>query len=396
MQTLTAQQLQKNYRIQSIDLLRGLVMIIMALDHTREYFHWSAFHYDPLDFSQTTTPIFLTRWITHFCAPVFVFLAGTSAWLTGVRKGKKVLSKFLLTRGLWLVFLEVTLIGFGISFNWHFNFFFLQTIWALGISMIVLSFLVYLPKRVLLILALLIIAGHNSLDNIHVEGNSMKAFAWSALHDPRLFNFGKFQVFVLYPVLSWIGVMTAGYCFGELYTRFDIDKRKKYLIIIGSICILLFIIIRWTNLYGDTAHWNKQSTPVFTILSFINTTKYPPSLLYILMTIGPAILFLAFTEKPLNRLGYIISIYGKVPMFYYIIHFYVIHLVSLIAGLLSGYSLHEMINGGPGGEPLQTFGYKLWIVYLVWMTIVALLYPLCKQYAKYKFTHPEKWWLSYL
>lgn len=396
MQNVTAKPLQRNYRIQSIDLLRGLIMIIMALDHTRDYFHWPVFHYDPLDFSQTSTPIFLTRWITHFCAPVFVFLAGTSAWLTGLRKGKKVLSKFLFTRGLWLVFLELTIIGFGISFNWHFNFFFLQTIWALGISMVVLSFLIYLPKRILLILALLIIAGHNTLDNIHVEGNSIQSFAWSALHDPRLFKFGQFQIFVLYPVLAWIGVMAAGYCFGELYTRFNIDKRKKLLIIIGSACILFFIIIRWTNLYGDASHWSKQKIPVFTFLSFINTTKYPPSLLYILMTIGPAILFLAFMEKPLNRLGNIISIYGKVPMFYYVIHFYVLHFVSVIAGLLSGYSLHEMVEGGPGGQPLQNFGYKLGVVYLIWFTIVALLYPLCKRYAKYKFDHPEKWWLSYL
>ena len=371
-------------------------MIIMALDHTRDYFHWSAFHYDPLDFSQTSTPIFLTRWITHFCAPVFVFLAGTSAWLTGVRKGKKALSRFLLTRGLWLVLLELTVIGFGISFNWRFNFFFLQTIWALGISMIVLSFLVYLPKRILLLIGLAIVAGHNSLDNIHVQGNGVKAFLWSALHEPRFFSYPPFQVMVLYPVLAWIGVMICGYCFGELYTRYTVGKRKRLLILIGSIAVVLFVIIRWTNIYGDANHWSKQSTPVFTLLSFINTTKYPPSLLYILMTIGPAILFLAFTEKPLSLLGTIISIYGKVPMFYYVIHFYVLHLLSVIAGLISGFSLTQMIEGAPGGQPLQNFGYSLFVVYLVWITVVVLLYPLCKRYAKYKFSHPEKWWLSYL
>jgi uncharacterized membrane protein len=223
MQTATVQSLQKNYRIQSIDLLRGLVMIIMALDHTRDFFHWSAQHYDPLDFSQTSTPIFLTRWITHFCAPIFVFLAGTSAWLTGVRKGKKVLSKFLLTRGLWLVFLEVTVVNFSVSFNWHFSFTMLQTIWALGISMMVLSFLIYLPKRFLLVLALLIIALHNTLDNIHAEGNGVKAFLWSVLHEPKFFKFGSYQIFVLYPVLSWIGVMSAGYLPGLI-----LIKEKKY------------------------------------------------------------------------------------------------------------------------------------------------------------------------
>ena len=370
-------------------------MIIMALDHTRDFFHSSAQLYDPLDFSKTSVPIFLTRWITHFCAPVFVFLAGTSAWLTGIRKGKKVLSKFLFTRGLWLLFVEVIIINFAFSFDIHFSVIGLQTIWALGISMMVLSFLIFLPKRSLLVIALLIIGCHNLLDNIHVPGNGMDALGWSMLHEPHFFPFHPFQIFVLYPVLPWIGVMAAGYCFGELYTRFDVEKRKKILITLGSVCILLFIIIRFTNWYGDASHWGKQQTPVFTFLSFINTTKYPPSLLYILMTIGPAMLFLAFTEKPLKRLGNIIVIYGKVPMFYYILHFYMIHIGSVIAAMLSGFSFNDILKGGPV-NPLQGFGFRLWIVYLIWITIVALLYPLCKRYAKYKFSHPEKWWLSYL
>jgi uncharacterized membrane protein len=395
MHTATAQPLQKGYRIQSIDLLRGLVMVIMALDHVRDFFHWSVQHYNPLDFSQTSAPIFFTRWITHFCAPVFVFLAGTSAWLTGVRKGKKVLSKFLITRGIWLVFLEITFVNFGVSFDIHFSFIMLQTIWALGISMIFLSFLIYLPKRLLLVLALIIISCHNLLDNIHVKGPGLKAFLWSALHDPNLFKFGGTQVFILYPVLSWIGVMAAGYCFGELYTRFNVEKRKKILMYIGIGCIFLFILIRFANIYGDADKWSAQKTQIFTFLSFINTTKYPPSLLYILMTIGPAILFLAFTEKPLNSVGNIISIYGKVPMFYYLIHFYVIHIAAIIAGLISGFSLHDILTLNPD-HPLPDYGFSLWVVYLVWISIVALLYPLCKRYAKYKFSHPEKWWLSYL
>ncbi len=395
MQISITQQIQKNHRIKSIDLLRGLVMVIMALDHTRDFFHWSVQYYDPLDFSHTSTPIFLTRWITHFCAPVFVFLAGTSAWLTGVRKGKKALSKFLVTRGLWLVFLEITFVNFGIFFDIHFGFILLQTIWALGISMIFLSFLIYLPKRILLLLALAIIFLHNTLDPIHVEGTGADAFLWSAVHDPKFFPYSPTKIFLAYPVLSWIGLMTAGYCFGELYTRFDEAKRKKILIYIGLGCILLFIILRLANVYGDASKWSEQKTSVFTFLSFINATKYPPSLLYMLMTIGPSILFLAFTEKPLNKFGKIISIYGKVPMFYYLIHFYVIHIASIIAGLLAGLTLQQMISFTPNNL-LPGFGFKLWVVYLVWMTIVALLYPLCKRYAKYKSEHPEKWWLSYL
>lgn len=395
MQTVTAQQLQRNYRIQSIDLLRGLVMVIMALDHVRDFFHWSAFRYDPLDFSQTSTPIFVTRWITHFCAPVFIFLAGTSAWLTGVRRGKKALSKFLFTRGLWLLFVEVVIINFAFTFDWHYSVIGLQVIWALGISMIFLSFLIYLPKRVLLILALLIIAGHNTLDNVHVEGKGLDALGWSMLHEFGFFPYKPIQILVLYPVLPWIGVMVAGYCFGEIYTRFDAVKRKKILILIGSICILLFIVLRFTNWHGDKSHWGDQQTPVFTFLSFINTTKYPPSLLYILMTIGPAILFLAFTERPLKKPGNIIATYGKVPMFYYILHFYIIHLAMLAAALLSGYKWNDVINASPF-QPLQDYGFRLWVVYIVWIAIVALLYPLCKRYAKYKYDHPEKWWLSYL
>ena len=394
MQTATL-PLQKGYRIQSIDLLRGLVMIIMALDHTRDFFHWSAQHYDPLDFSKTSAPIFLTRWITHYCAPVFVFLAGTGAWLTGNRKGKKYLSKFLITRGLWLIFLEIVVVNFGVSFNIYFNFFMLQTIWALGLSMMVLSFLIYIPKRILLGLALLIIVGHNSLDKIHVEGNGFEAFLWSALHDPKFFKWGNVTVFLLYPVLSWIGVMAAGYCFGEIYTRFDAARRKTILTWLGLLCISLFIIIRFTNVYGDASAWSTQATPVFTFLSFINVTKYPPSLLYILMTIGPAILFLAFTEKPLNKFGNIISIYGKVPMFYYLIHFYVLHIAAITAGLLTGFSLQKMLTFTPD-NPLLDFGFKLSVVYLVWISVVALLYFPCRWYAKYKFSHPEKWWLSYL
>lgn len=395
MQTVTAQQLQRNYRIQSIDLLRGLVMVIMALDHVRDFFHWSAFRYDPLDFSQTSTPIFVTRWITHFCAPVFVFLAGTSAWLTGVRKGKKALSRFLLTRGLWLLFIEVVVINFAFTFDPSYSIIGLQVIWALGISMIFLSFLIYLPKRVLLVLALLIIAGHNTLDNIHVAGKGLDAFGWSLLHEFGFFPYKPVQVLVLYPVLPWIGVMAAGYCFGEIYTGFDAVKRKKILILLGSICIFLFIVIRFTNGYGDKSPWTEQQTPAFTFLSFINTTKYPPSLLYILMTIGPAILFLAFTEGPLKKLGNIIATYGKVPMFYYILHFYIIHLAMLAAALLSGYKWNDVINASPF-QQLQDYGFRLWVVYVVWIAIVVLLYPLCKRYAKYKYDHPEKWWLSYL
>lgn len=394
MQQSTALPLN-NERINSIDVLRGLVMIIMALDHVRDYFHAYSLQHDPLDLAYTSVPIFLTRWITHFCAPVFVFLAGTSAYLTVERKGKKGLSWFLFTRGLWLVILEVTVVSFGWSFMQMFSIIFLQTIWALGISMIALSALIYLPRRIILMIALVIIFGHNALDNFHVEGKDFEALAWSFVHDQRMFTFGGFRLLIAYPVLSWIGVMSAGYCFGEVFTRFKGEKRKRILNVIGVACIILFIAIRFTNTYGDANLWQQQKSTVFTMLSFVDVTKYPPSLLYILMTLGPAILFLAFAEKPLNSITNIISVYGRVPMFYYILHIYFIHIAFIIAGFIEGYNASalfdfSLINTLPG------WGYSLWIVHAIWILLIAFLYPLCKSYDAYKRANKQKWWLSYL
>lgn len=262
--------------------------------------------------------------------------------------------------------------------------------------MIFLSLMIYLPKRLLLIVALVIIACHNLLDSVHVKGESLEAVLWAMLHEQQFFSFGRFNLIVLYPVLPWIGLMGAGYCFGELYLSLDAVKRKRMLIIIGSICITLFIALRFTNWYGDPIPWKEQNSPVFTVLSFINATKYPPSLLYLLMTIGPAIIFLAFIEKPLNRLGKIVSVYGRVPMFYYILHFYLIHFGFVIAAMLIGYKWDEAIVAGPVGQRLENYGFSLPVVYLVWLALIIILYPLCKWYDRYKTKHKEKWWLSYL
>lgn len=385
----------KARRIVSIDLLRGVVMIIMALDHVRDFFHWSAHNYDPLDLEHTSTPIFLTRWITHFCAPVFVFLAGTSAYFIGTRKSKAEVSKFLFTRGVWLILLEVTILNFGWFFNATFSTVVLMTIWSLGIGMVSLSVLIFLPKRLLLAVGLLIVFGHNLLDNIHVEGNNLQAFVWAVLHDGGDFKSGYFRIFVAYPVLSWMGLMAVGYCFGELYTALTPEKRKQVLIKLGVGCILLFVALRFTNWYGDYQHWSVQKNAVYTILSFINTVKYPPSLLYMLMTIGPSLLFLAFSEKPLSKAGKMVSVFGRVPLFYYILHIYVIHLSSNIAIVLSGYGWKDVF-ANPFFNPVKTFGYPLVVVYIIWILVVVLLYPLSKWYDSYKLKHKEKWWLSYL
>ena len=394
--TYKPQLLQKTTsRIQSIDLLRGIVMIIMALDHTRDYFHADVTLFMPDDLSQTSPILFLTSWITHFCAPVFVFLAGTSAFLSGQRKSKKELSVFLLTRGLWLILLEVTIINFGWSFNIRLPFIGLGVMWALGIGMIALAAIIHLPKMIILATGTLIVFGHNLLDNIHFDG-----FFWSALHESKIFRLDDSHLLrVAYPVLPWIGIIALGYCFGSLYTpEFPAAKRKKWLLSIGTAAIALFIILRAINFYGDPSLWSVQNSATFTILSFLNTTKYPPSLLYTLMTLGPAIIFLAFTEKALNGFTRAIIHIGRVPMFYYIFHIYLIHLLAMFAAEFSGFNWTDMIlQRRTWNDPqLKGYGFSLEVTYLVWIGIVLLLYPLCKLYDKYKTAHKEKWWLSYL
>jgi uncharacterized membrane protein len=388
----------KSKRIHSIDLLRGTVMIIMALDHVRDYFHSAAFQYDPTDLSQTSPALFFTRWITHFCAPIFAFLAGTSAFLNGTKKSKKELSWFLFTRGLWLVLVEIVLITLGWSFNPAYPFLILQVIWALGMSMMALSIAIFLPVRAILVIGLLLIVGHNLLDGLHAQGNTATDALIATLHEQHIF-FTHPGIMMGYPILPWIGIMLTGYTFGQLYVpTYDAAKRKKLLVYLGTGAIALFIIVRGINAYGDPHHWSVQKTPLFTILSFLNTTKYPPSLLYILMTLGPALLFLAFAEKLLNRLGEKLLVFGRVPMFYYIIHIYVIHALAMIAAAATGFKWSDMVLTAwvSMNKQLKGYGYSLLVVYLIWIVLVLALYPLCKWYDNYKRNHRGKWWLSYL
>jgi uncharacterized membrane protein len=387
-------------RVQSLDFLRGLVMIIMALDHVRDYFHADAFLYSATDLSKTTTAIFFTRWITHYCAPTFVFLAGTSAFLTGLKKTKSDLSVFLLKRGLWLIVLDLTIIYFGWSFDPGFNVFLINVVSAIGLGMILMAGLIHLPMKVIFATGLIIVVGHNLLDSIRIEGNTPAAFLWAMLHQQSSFSFSGRTFFVAYPIIPWIGVMALGYCLGSLYTEgYDSIKRRKILMIAGSSAIALFIVLRAGNFYGDPFHWSVQSTTTFSILSFLNTSKYPPSLLFLLMTLGPGLLFLAFTEKMRGALVNIISIYGRVPLFYYVIHIFFIHLLALPAIALSpDFSWQDMIFREPlwFTDKLKGYGFSLGIVYLVWIFCVAALYPLCKWYHNYKMNHKHYTWLSYL
>lgn len=387
-------------RITSIDLLRGLIMIIMALDHVRDYLYFGSFYFDPLDLEKTNVALFFTRWITHYCAPVFMLLAGTAAYLIGQKKTKKELSVFLLKRGCWLVFLEMIVVNFGWNFNIQFPSIFFITIWALGVSMMVLAVLIHLPKKLILAICVVLVAGHNLLDKVHVTGNTLPAFGWSLLHEQQFFTWHKEILLIGYPLIPWIGVMPLGYLLGEWYAAgYDAGKRKRNLLMLGGSAIVLFIVLRYSNLYGDPVKWTIQKNPFFTFLSFLKINKYPPSLLYILITLGPALVFLALTEKLHNRMVQIVSVYGRVPMFYYLTHIYVIHLIALIASTIvpgqdwSIWILKDPIWFTTG---LKGYGFSLPVAYSIWLAVVIGLYPLCKRYDQYKQTHKEKWWLSYL
>jgi len=387
-------------RIQSIDLLRGLVMVIMALDHVRDFFHNQAFTDDPTNMATTTPWLFFTRWITHFCAPVFVFLSGTSAFLMGQRRTKTQLSKFLITRGLWLVFVELFIITLGWTFNPLYNVFILQVIWAIGISMIILGLLVLAPFSVIFIYGLVVVFGHNLLDYPEAAKHGDVGVLWNIVHHGFFYPvaLGKdHTAMIIYAFLPWSGVMALGYCFGIWFKK-DVseDVRKKRLLILGAAVTFLFIVLRFINRYGDPQPWSSQPRgTAFTFLSFLNTNKYPPSLMYLSMTLGPAIMCLAFIEKVQSRLGSFFITYGRVPFFYYVIHFFLIHTFCVIAFFASGYTSSQIVTPKfPFLFRPPTFGFDLWVVYCVWILVVVLLYPACKWYNHYKATH-HHWWLSY-
>ena len=375
-------------------------MIIMALDHTRDYFHEGAFLFDPTDVTKTTVILFFTRWITHFCAPIFVLLAGTSAFISGQRKTKKELASFLLKRGLWLIILEETLVNFEWFFNTGFSFFIFGVIWVLGLSMIFLAGMIFLPKKLILAIGLIMVFAHNLLDKTHFNGKDTMGFLWGILHERKVFHLGHINIAEAYHLIPWLGVMALGYCLGSIFASgFDRAKRKKILLQLGISSLVLFIIIRSINVYGNLQPWEVQPSPVMTLLSFLNISKYPPSLDYLLITEGFALLFLALTEHITNRLTKFISVYGRVPMFYYLSHILLIHLLAILAASLTGFRWTDMtgftawIDLMPN---LKGYGFNLGVVYLIWIFVVLVLYPFCKKYDQYKSTHKEKWWLSYL
>jgi uncharacterized membrane protein len=269
----------KTNRVASVDLLRGLVMIIMALDHTRDFFHITAFTDDPLNAATTTPALYFTRWITHFCAPVFVFLSGASAWLQGLRKSKKELSRFLITRGLWLILVELTIVNLVFSFDIYFSILALTTIWSIGISMIILGLVIWLPFPTILALGFIIVFGHNALDYYERENAGSLGIFYQVLHRPTIFQLGYFKIFVAYPFLPWAGLMILGYGFGRLLSKHEGAKRKRVLLTWGSAITALFLLLRATDMYGDPDVIFGTDGPLDSLYAFLDTNKYPPSLL---------------------------------------------------------------------------------------------------------------------
>ena len=380
-------------RIDSIDLLRGVIMILMAIDHSRDYFGMPGV--SPTNLAQTTVPLFFTRWITHFCAPVFFLLMGTGAYLALRRKSVTELSRFLLTRGIWLLVLELTVVRcLGFQFNFDYQVTLLNVLWALGWALIALSALVWLPAPLVTAFGVVMIAGHNLLDPVRSASS-----LWALLHAPGFVYSGEEHVvFVSYTLIPWVGVTAAGYGLGQIY-HWSPERRRAFLLRAGLALTAAFLVLRGLNVYGDPVPWATQASGAFTAVSFLNTNKYPPSLLFLLMTLGPALVFLWAVDRRTPGVLRPALTFGKVPMFYFVLHLPLIHLLAVIVCYARYGTAHWMFESPdlanfPFTAP-PGWGFSLPIVYLIWLFVVALLYPACRWFAALKQRRTEAW-LSYL
>ncbi|MGZ3914952.1 MAG: DUF1624 domain-containing protein [Flavisolibacter sp.] len=384
-------------RVYSIDVLRGIVMIIMALDHVRDFLHTSSIEFQPTDLTKTTPALFFTRWITHLCAPTFVFLSGTSAFLS-MKAGEDVQAtkRFLLKRGIWLILLEFTLVNFGLWFDIHFNVFLFDVIAAIGFGFIILSLLLNCSVRTIAVIALAIIFLHNLAPLVPGAENSLFKKIGMPFFAPAAFPFGNGKLFVMgYPPIPWLGIMLAGFAFGS-FLRMGLLQRRPLILKIGLASIGMFLVLRTINIYGDPFPWMGQKNGLFTFLSFINVTKYPPSLEFCLLFLGMMLLILYALGEVKNKWTDAIAVYGKVPLFYFVVHWYIIHPLVFVMVYLQGFKTSDMIFGFNFGRPKSGSGLPLWAVYLVWILIVVVMYPLCRSYGRYKANHREKKWLRYL
>ena len=387
------------YRVASVDILRGIVMVIMALDHTRDFFHITAMTADPLNPATTTPILFFTRWITHLCAPTFVFLSGLSAYLASQKKTSGEASLFLIKRGVWLIFVEIVLVSFGLSFDPEFRFIIWQVIWAIGCSMIILGFVRRLPNFWILTIGCILFFGHDLFNYFRppkpgVSTDLITVF-FTAFNNIIIIN-SKHIIGDFYAILPWTGVMLIGYGIGHWFNKdYSSSKRKRNLLACAISLVTLFIVLRYINEYGDPSPrlylsgWRG-------FLSFMNASKYPPSLMFCCMTLGPAFLFLALAENIKAGWSRVVSVYGKVPFFYYIPHFYILHIIVVILFFATGHTVAEIRS--PNSVFLfrpVNFGFNLWIVYGIWIGVVASLYFPCKWFYKYKMNHSQ-WWLKYI
>lgn len=397
-------------RFAEIDMLRGLVIVLMALDHVRDYFHAGGFRVDPLDPATTTPILYLTRWVTHLCAPTFVFLAGLSAFLQA-RKGKTglLLSRFLLTRGLWLIFLEATVLSFGWSFGFPYPFF-LQVIWAIGWSMIALAALVLLPRAAVLGVGLVVVFGHNLLDPITPQQFGGAALLWTFLHEGGPIFVGETPIGLMaYPVLPWIGVMAVGYGAGPFFVE-PAATRDRKLLMIGAAMLALFFILRFTGLYGEPAvaaaagiygaagAWRDQPGIGAQAMAFFNVEKYPPSLLFLLATLGISALLLPLLAKLKGAPAKVLLVFGAVPFFFYVLHIYLVHGLAIAANAAAGRNVdglfNYLINAFTAPAKLEGLGFGLGGVYLAWIGVLMILYPACLWFGGVK-KRRKDWWLSY-
>jgi uncharacterized membrane protein len=392
---------RRAYRMSSLDMLRGLVIVVMALDHARDFFMTAAVQ-DPTADPTTGPLLFATRWITHFCAPTFVFLAGTSAGLMASRKSPMELASFLLTRGLWLLVLEVLLISTAASFSpagvdgfggrTYVN---LQVLWAIGASMVVLAGAQFMGRRACLAIGAAILLGHNLLDAIWPVAMTSASTApvWAALHSRQFYDVGPFAIFFNYPLLPWIGVMFLGYGAAGLF-ELPAKQRDQRLLRLGVSLVIAFILIRALNVYGDPHPWEVHpSRTAASIMSFLAATKYPPSLLYLLMTLGPAAILCAFAERLRGPIKDVLVTFGRAPLAFYVAHLYLIHALAIALGIAQGFAAEQFLTLYRFFP--QGFGVGLPEVYLIWIAVVIVLYPVCRWVAAVK-ARRQDWWLSYV
>jgi uncharacterized membrane protein len=396
-------------RLESIDVLRGIVMILMALDHVRDFFGVPG---NPTNLATASTALFLTRWVTHLCAPTFFLLTGVGAWLRGAkgtvardsrghsaRRSTRELSWFLLTRGVWLIVLELTIVRcLGYQFNFDYHVTLLVILWALGWAMITLAGLVFLPAPAVIAFGIALIAAHNLFDGVNASSLGALGPLWSILHAPGvIFSRPEHVVFVAYPLVPWIGVTAAGYGLGQIFD-WSPERRRRFLLTLGLTLSLGFLVLRAINGYGDPIPWSVQQPPLRTVLSFMNTSKYPPSLLYLLMTLGPASLILWRLDRGTSRMLQPTLVFGRVPLFYFVLHFFLIHVLAVVACYAQYGAIHWMFESPSLDKTPVTFppgwGFGLPAVYFVWVAVVAALYPVCRWFAGVRRRRTD-WWLSY-